>query len=82
MKCPTKKPATMIEIKEIPFQICEHNPKAQSVCSPDETVTFNEFFQNLQTQIKKIYDSTKCNPTEEKLSVREKNANNLRNRRH
>jgi hypothetical protein len=63
----SKKPVIMIEIKEIPFQICEHNPKAQSVCCPDETVDLNEFFENIQTQIKKIYDTQRSNSVEETI---------------
>ena len=57
----------MIEIKEIPFKICEHNPKAQSVCYPDEPVDFNQFFENIQTQIKKIYDTQRSNSVEETI---------------
>ncbi len=57
----------MIEIKEIPFKICEHNPKAQSVCYPDEPVDLNQFFENIQTQIKKIYDTQRSNSVEETI---------------
>ncbi len=43
-------------IKVIPFKIIEHNPKAQSVCEPDEKVDFNGFYQNLYKQLKN-YDT-------------------------
>lgn len=51
----------MYEIKKIPFKICEHNPKAQSVCHPDKKVDINEFYQNLVKQIKENYDAQRSN---------------------
>lgn len=66
----------MIEIKKIPFQINEHNPKAQSVCEPDEKIGFNEFFANLQTQIKNLYEHTRSTTTEEGIRIRKNKRSN------
>lgn len=49
----------MYEIKEIKIKICEHNPKAQSVCHPEKPMTFNEFHEHIRTQLKKYYDITR-----------------------
>lgn len=66
----------MIEIKSIPFQINEHNPKAQSVCYPDGTVEINEFYQNIQTQIKKIYDIERNIENREGIRIHKKKRTN------
>lgn len=47
----------ILEIKEIRFKICDHKPKAQSVCIPNEKVTLEEFGLNLRKQLKQIYES-------------------------
>jgi hypothetical protein len=44
------------EIKVIPIRICEHNPKAQSICYPDTEVDYNQFQENLYKQLKQ-YDT-------------------------
>ena len=51
----------MYEIKEIKFKIVEHNPKAQSICIPDQKVSVNEFYQNIQQQLKQLYDTKRSN---------------------
>ncbi len=76
-----KKRCPMFEIKRIPFKICEHNPKAQSVCYPDQDLNLNDFYNNLTKQIKENYDSQRSNQTQVGVSVREKNNDYLRNRR-
>jgi hypothetical protein len=64
------------EIKEIPFSICEHSPRAQSICEPDEILGYNEFCKNIQKQILNIYESTRSIETQERLWVSEENSNN------
>ena len=51
----------LLEIKEITFQICEHDPKAMSTTCPDKTLTFNEFQLHIRKQLKKLYDSKRSN---------------------
>lgn len=71
----------MIEIKRIPFKINEHNPKAQSVCYPDQDLNLNDFYNNLTKQIKENYDTQRSNQTEVGVSVRKTNNDNRTNRR-
>jgi len=71
----------MIEIKRIPFKICDHNPKAQSTYYPDQDLNLNQFYQNLTHQIKENYDSQRSNQTQVGLSVRKTNNDNRANRR-
>jgi hypothetical protein len=51
----------LLEIKEIRFQICEHNPKAMSTTCPPKEPTYNEFQLNIKKQLKKLYDSKRSN---------------------
>ena len=51
----------LLEIKEITFQICEHNPKAMSTTCPPKEPTYNEFQSNIKKQLKKLYDSKRSN---------------------
>ena len=51
----------LLEIKQIAFKICEHDPKAMSSISPTKKITYNEFQANIQKQLKKIYDSKRSN---------------------
>lgn len=67
------------EIKVIQFAICEHNPKAQSVCYPDEPVDYNEFYTNLYKQLKN-YDPQGSDQTKSVLRVQEENNRNRRKR--
>lgn len=53
----------MYEIKKIPFKICDHNPKAQSICYPDNNIDFNQFQKNIRTQLKKSYEITRGSKT-------------------
>jgi len=63
------------EIRMIPFSICEHNPKAQSICYPDTEVTYNEFYENLYKQLKQ-YDTKRSIENHEGIRVCKKNRNN------
>lgn len=47
----------ILEIKKIPFSIVNHAPKAQSVCDPSEKLNLNDFYVNIQKQIKNIYET-------------------------
>jgi hypothetical protein len=78
--CIKKKNIVVREIRIIPIQINEHNPKAQSVCFPDEPVDFNQFYENLYNQLKN-YDTQGSNQTQVGVSVRESNSYNNTNRR-
>ena len=64
------------EIKEIRFSICIHNPRAQSICEPDEKLNLNEFYQNIQKQIINIYESKTSTETQEGLWVSKENRYN------
>ena len=64
------KPMRVITI--IPVKINEHNPKAQSVCYPDEPVDYNEFYKNLYKQLKN-YDNQRSNFSQTEVSVRKRN---------
>jgi hypothetical protein len=67
------KPMRVITI--IPVKINEHNPKAQSVCYPDESVDYNEFYKNLYKQLKN-HDTQGSNLPQAEVSVRERNNDN------
>jgi len=54
----------IIEIKEIPFPIVNHSPRAQSVCDPDEKLNLNDFYRNIQKQIQNIYDTQRSTKTQ------------------
>lgn len=45
------------EITRLSFALCEHNPKAQSVCEPPKILTFNQFQKNVKQELKKLYDT-------------------------
>jgi hypothetical protein len=49
------------EIKRLDFALCEHNPRAQSVCEPPKSITFNEFQKNVKKELKKLYDTQRSN---------------------
>lgn len=71
-----KKKNNMVqEIRIISQSINEHNPKAQSVCYPDEIVDYNEFYQNLYNQLKN-YDTKRSTQNREGIRIRKKNGNN------
>jgi|APGre2960657404_1045060.scaffolds.fasta_scaffold148899_3 hypothetical protein len=55
------------EIKRLDFALCEHDPRAQSVCEPSKPTTFNEFQKNVKRQLKKIYDTQRSNPVKERI---------------
>jgi hypothetical protein len=74
-----RKNRQMREIRIIPVKINEHNPKAQSVCYPEESVDYNEFYTNLYKQLKN-YDPQGSNQTKTMLRVREENSRNRRKR--
>ena len=43
------------EIKRLDFALCEHDPRAQSVCEPPKALTFNEFQKKI-TNFDSFYD--------------------------
>jgi len=49
------------EIKRLDFALCEHDPRAQSVCEPSKALTFNEFQKNVKKELKKLYDNQRSN---------------------
>jgi len=49
------------EIKRLDFALCEHDPRAQSVCEPPKALTFNEFQKNVKKELKKLYDNQRNN---------------------
>ncbi len=63
-KCTMK---NLYEIKRLDFALCEHNPRAQSVCEPPQPTTFNDFHKNVKRQLKKIYDTQRSNPVKESI---------------
>ena len=73
--CLKKNNMTIVELKILKESICEHNPKAQSVCYPDTIVDFNEFYQNLYKQLNN-YDTKRSIENHERIRVRKKNRNN------
>jgi hypothetical protein len=54
----------ILEIKKIPFSIVNHGPKAQSVCDPGEKLNLNDFYINIQKQIKNIYETQRSIETQ------------------
>jgi hypothetical protein len=70
-----KKHMAIIELRVIKESICEHNPKAQSVCYPDTMVDFNEFQENILKQLNN-YDTKRSVENHERIRVRKKNRNN------
>lgn len=62
-----KRKVIMYEIKEIPFKICEHDPKAQSVFTPKRKINYNEFQINIKQQLKKLYDLKRSTPDQERI---------------
>ena len=51
----------LYEIKRLDFALCEHNPRAQSVCEPPKALNFNEFTKNIKKELKKLYDNQRSN---------------------
>ena len=70
-----KKHMAVIELKVIKESICEHNPKAQSVCYPDTTVDFNEFYNNLYKQLNN-YDTKRSTKNRKGIRILKANSNN------